>query len=179
MLLQSGELDRARLGALVFADASARDKLNAILHPLIRQRIADQVNLARSQDMAVAVIDAALLLELGAKTQCDAVLTIECPAALQLHRLMTRNQLDESSASQRIAAQISAEQREASAQWRIDNDGSLAELGAALKDFGGLLHCISIGLRMSHAAAARKTVLVTGFPVDVAKRQAKALAAAW
>lgn len=135
MLLQSGELDRARLGALVFADASARDKLNAILHPLIRQRIADQVNLARSQDMAVAVIDAALLLELGAKTQCDAVLTIECPAALQLHRLMTRNQLDESSASQRIAAQISAEQREASAQWRIDNDGSLAELGAALKDF--------------------------------------------
>jgi len=111
MLLENAELDRARLGAHVFADALAREQLNAILHPLIRQSIAEQVEDARAQAVAVAVIDAALLLELGANAQCDAVLTIECARALQLQRLMSRNQLDETAASQRIAAQISPEQR--------------------------------------------------------------------
>ncbi len=135
MLLPSGELDRARLGAHVFADTGARQKLNDILHPLILQRIAEQVEGARANGTAVTVIDAALLLELGANAQCDAVLTIESPRDVQIQRLIARNQLDETSASQRIAAQFSSEQRAAQADWRVDNQGSLAELEGALKLF--------------------------------------------
>ncbi len=128
MRLPDGNLDRARLGALIFADAAARADLNALLHPRIRDRIAADLQAARAQGVALCVVDAALLFELGLDAACDAVVAVDCDEAQQIARLMARNGLTREAAQQRIASQWTAQARNARAGWTLDNRGSLAEL---------------------------------------------------
>ncbi len=128
MRLPDGNLDRARLGALIFADAAARADLNALLHPRIRDRIAADLQAARAQGVALCVVDAALLFELGLDAACDAVIAVDCDEAQQIARLMARNGLTREAAQQRIASQWTAQARNARAGWTLDNRGSLAEL---------------------------------------------------
>ena len=128
MRLPDGNLDRARLGALIFADAAARADLNALLHPRIRDRIAADLQAARAQGVALCVVDAALLFELGLDAACDAVIAVDCDEAQQIARLMARNGLTREAAQQRIATQWTAQARNARAGWTLDNRGSLAEL---------------------------------------------------
>ena len=128
MRLPDGNLDRSRLGALIFADAAARADLNALLHPRIRDRIAADLQAAREQGVALCVVDAALLFELGLDAACDAVVAVDCDEAQQIARLMARNGLTREAAQQRIASQWTAQARNARAGWTLDNRGSLAEL---------------------------------------------------
>ena len=128
MRLPDGNLDRSRLGALIFADAAARADLNALLHPRIRDRIAADLQAARKEGVALCVVDAALLFELGLDAACDAVVAVDCDEAQQIARLMARNGLTREAAQQRIASQWTAQARNARAGWTLDNRGSLAEL---------------------------------------------------
>jgi len=128
MRLPDGNLDRVRLGALVFADAAARASLNGLLHPRIRERIGQDLSEASAQGVSLCVIDAALLFELGLDAACDAVVAVDCDEDQQLRRLMARNGLTRQAAQQRIAAQWTAEARRARAGLTLDNRGSLAEL---------------------------------------------------
>ena len=128
MRLPDGNLDRSRLGALIFADAAARADLNALLHPRIRDRIAADLQAARKEGVALCVVDAALLFELGLDAACDAVIAVDCDEAQQIARLMARNGLTREAAQQRIASQWTAQARNARAGWTLDNRGSLAEL---------------------------------------------------
>jgi dephospho-CoA kinase len=116
-----GKLDRARLGAMVFADEEKRRLLNSILHPLI---IAAQDEWMRARERedpnGIAVIDAALMIETGSYRRFDQVVVIHCRADVQLERLMKRNGLTREEAERRVAAQMPQEEKMRYADFLID-----------------------------------------------------------
>jgi dephospho-CoA kinase len=120
-----GELDRARLADIVFADDSARDDLNGIVHPLVAQRSAELT--AEVQDGAVVVYDVPLLVENGLAGGFDVVVVVEADLATRLRRLEERG-LPEAQAKARITAQATDEQRRAVADELLRNDGNKDEL---------------------------------------------------
>lgn len=118
------ELDRRRLGAIVFADAEARQDLERIVHPAVKAEIDAWLDLTarHKHNLAVAVIP--LLYETGREHDFDVVVTTACAAEEQLRRVMTRDRLSEPQAKQRIAAQLSSEEKVRRADHTIWTDGS-------------------------------------------------------
>ncbi len=113
----SGALDRARLGAIVFADDAARRDLEAIVHPAVYEAVVAWLDAeARRNRSALAVADIPLLFETGRRYPFDAIVVVACPPALQVARLRARDGLDEAAARQRLAA-----------QWPIDDKVRLAD----------------------------------------------------
>lgn len=131
-LTGDGGLDRPRLGRLVFADPAARRALEALLHPLIHREIDRQLGAAAAQQVAVAVLDAALLFEMGLDRACTATATVQADPAQQIARMAARDGLSRDEALQRLAAQASHAERAARATWVIDNRGTLADLEAGV-----------------------------------------------
>ena len=132
MLQADGQLDRPQLGQLVFLDGQARLDLNALLHPLIVERLRAGVAQAQSDGVRVCVLDVPLLLEMTPGVPCDAVWTVECAPQTQVARIVARNGLTAEQARARIAAQWSGDRRKAAATAVLDNDGTLAELEARI-----------------------------------------------
>ncbi|MDQ4500944.1 dephospho-CoA kinase [Sinomonas sp. ASV322] len=130
VMTDDGELDRAALGAIVFADPRRRELLNSIVHPLVRARAAELVA-AAPQD-AVVVEDIPLLVETGQAARFDVVVVVEAPDELRVRRLADRRGMGEDQARARMAAQASGEERRAAADHVIENRGSLSELRAAV-----------------------------------------------
>jgi dephospho-CoA kinase len=125
MLLPDGRLDRARLGSLIFGDAAARARLNAITHPRIRQRMSEEVA-ARAGRPGVLVLDIPLLLENSRTGDIEKVIVVWVDRATQLQRLMQRDRLTAEQANQRIAAQMSLDEKRRRADYVIDNSGTEA-----------------------------------------------------
>lgn len=126
-----GALDRDRMRAHVFAQASAKDALEAIIHPLVAQEINGQAQAAMTEGFATLVFDIPLLVESGRRwrEQVDRVLVIDCPVETQIQRVMARSQFSRETVEKIIAAQATRNQRLHAADWVIDNDQlSLAEL---------------------------------------------------
>jgi dephospho-CoA kinase len=126
-----GELDRARLAGIVFADEAARNDLNGIVHPLVGQRSAELM--AGVADDAIVVYDVPLLAENGLADGFDVVVVVEAELATRLHRLAQRG-LAEADARARIAAQATDEQRRAIADEIVRNDGTEQELADQIRD---------------------------------------------
>lgn len=126
-----GALDRPALAAIVFADERRRSDLNAIVHPLVGQRVAELARAAPAE--AVVVYDVPLLVENDMAGGFDLVVVVEAPAELRLERLAGRG-MPEADARERIRAQASDEQRRAVADEVIVNDGSRDELAAKAHD---------------------------------------------
>jgi dephospho-CoA kinase len=129
VLAADGSLDRERLGRLVFADPEARERLNAIVHPLVRTETATQFAAAEKRDAdAVVVNDVPLLVEGGLQNLYEVVVVVDVPLETQVERLTASRGMSESDARARIAAQASREQRLAAANHVIDNRGDLDDL---------------------------------------------------
>ena len=130
VLRQDGSLDRERLGEIVFADPGLREKLNAIVHPLVREWMAAAeraaVQAAAPPPGPVVVHDVPLLAESRGKAGFDVVIVVDVPPGLQVERLVSLRGMPEDQARARLAAQASREQRLAVADVVIDNSGSLA-----------------------------------------------------
>jgi dephospho-CoA kinase len=126
VLRPDGALDRERLAPLVFADERVLKRLNAIVHPLVRERSAQIV--AGLPADAVVVHDIPLLVENGLAAGFDLVVVVDAPADAQVDRLRRRRGMSEADARARIAAQATREQRRAVADVVIDNAGDLEEL---------------------------------------------------
>ncbi len=121
-----GRLDRRRLAAIVFADPTARSRLEAIVHPRVFEaERAALAAVARERPGSVAVVDAALLLESGNYRWMDAVILVSAPRELQIERLMARDRLSRAEAEARLAAQWPLEAKRRYADFEIDNGGSL------------------------------------------------------
>jgi dephospho-CoA kinase len=121
-VLKNGALDRKALGALVFADSAARARLNAIVHPRVREL---ERRWASAQPKgAVLVTDAALLVETGAHLRFDRLVVVHCEPAVQLARLRARDGLDERSARARIDAQMPVAEKRAFGHFLIDSSGA-------------------------------------------------------
>ncbi|NWG30882.1 MAG: dephospho-CoA kinase [Rhodocyclaceae bacterium] len=129
LLTAESALDRAAMRRLVFADAAARERLEAILHPLIRAESEARLCRLASADYAVLVVP--LLVETGDyRSRVDRVCVVDCPEALQLARVMARSGLSRDEVLAILAAQASRAQRLAAADDVIDNSQGLAELDA-------------------------------------------------
>ncbi len=105
-----GRLRREELARLVFADAQARRRLEAILHPRIQEAWRAQVAAWRAQNRPLGVVVVPLLFEIGAEKEFDAVICVACSAATQRQRLLARGWSPEQ-IQQRIAAQMPIEEK--------------------------------------------------------------------
>lgn len=121
VLTNDGDLDRKKLGAIVFADKEKREKLNSIVHPLVIEAQDKWIRGVESSDPnGIAVIDAALMIESGGYKRFNKLIVVWCESAIQLERLMSRDGLSESDAKQRIAAQMSQNEKKQFADHLID-----------------------------------------------------------
>jgi dephospho-CoA kinase len=126
-VVKDGDIDRAKLGKIVFKDPEKRKKLEAIIHPRVQTALAKKIKTLSPGDILVYEIP--LLVETGAADKFDYIITVEADIENRLDRLFERG-MDEDEAERRIAAQASQEQREAVADSVIINDGDRADLFA-------------------------------------------------
>jgi dephospho-CoA kinase len=122
--VRDGKIDRARLGALVFSDEDARRRLNAIVHPLVREWMAARTALAVQNGAEAVVQDVALLFENGLQRLYSTVLLVYVPEPVQLERLTKGRGLGEDRARAMIAAQMPIDEKRSLASHVIDNSGS-------------------------------------------------------
>jgi dephospho-CoA kinase len=123
----AGHLDRKRLGAVVFADAADRLRLNAIIHPRVRDLFAESVRELDERGEPLACYEVPLLFEVGLEDTLRPVVVVSAPESTQLSRLMARDGRDEASARERLAAQLPLGEKVTRADYVIDNGGTLAE----------------------------------------------------
>jgi dephospho-CoA kinase len=122
ILAADGTLDRRKVRSLVFADAALRARLEAILHPLIRERMLAQLDEIRA---AYVVIVVPLLLETNFATLVDRILVVDCPPEVQIVRVIERDGLSRPDAEAILGAQIDRATRLDAADDIIDNGGTL------------------------------------------------------
>lgn len=121
ILKPDGELDRARLGEIVFTNPRKRKMLEQILHPAIRRIMNER---AKMLDAPYCLFEIPLLIETGRYREMDRVLVVEANEAVRIARIKGRNRLPEPRIRQIIAAQASPEERLAAADDIIDNNGA-------------------------------------------------------
>jgi dephospho-CoA kinase len=125
-------LDRPRLGDIVFADPAKRERLNAIIHPKVGERMAALEQAAGPG--SIVVHDVPLIAENGRAGVYDLVVVVDAPPRSQIERLQRNRDMTREQAEARMAAQASREQRLAIADIVLDNSGSLAELDRQVGD---------------------------------------------
>lgn len=127
-VLSNGQLNREALGRIVFADASAREQLNRIVHPLVRARSEALFEAARTASPHAIIIYAIpLLVEAGSERSFDAVIAVSADEETRVHRLISARGMTEAEARSRVSAQASEDQRLAIADHVIDTNGSLEQ----------------------------------------------------
>ena len=128
ILQPNGEIDRSKLGAIVFADSSQMTKLNRIMHPRMAGMVADKIEQMRSHGIQVAVVEAALLFEAGWEILVDEVWTTDSPLESVFQRLMLRNGLNEEEVRKRLSSQMDIQERLNRSDVVVDNSGGVAAL---------------------------------------------------
>ena len=121
ILKPDGSLNRPALGSIVFADEAQRHKLNSILHPFIIARQDETMRHWEKQTPdAIAVVDAALMIESGGYKRFDKLIVVHCRTQVQLERLMKRDNISREEAERRINAQMPQEEKKKHADYLID-----------------------------------------------------------
>ena len=135
VLRADGTLDREGLGRIVFTDPEKLARLNAIVHPLVGERIATQMaEVERDHPDGVVVYDVPLLVENNLQDGYDVVVVVAASPETQLHRLVEIRGMTREDAQARIAAQAPLEAKLAVADIVVDNNGDLAALDARVKE---------------------------------------------
>lgn len=122
----AGKIDRAKLGAIVFADSAKLARLNAILHPRVEQLSSQQFAEWERQGLDAGFVEAALLVEAGMHRRLDGVVVVWCRPEQQLERMKARG-MSEQEAERRLAAQMPVETKLRYATQQIDTSGSLEQ----------------------------------------------------
>lgn len=125
IIQKDGTLNREKLGAMIFSDTEKRETLNNLLSAQIRRTIMADTETLVNANQPLIVLDIPLLYEAGYETHCDAVMVVYTTEAVQLERLMARNNLTEEEALNRIASQEPIETKKDRADIVIDNNGPL------------------------------------------------------
>lgn len=133
LILEDGQLDRKKLGSIVFQDDQKRKQLNNIMHPAIRKRMNEKQEELIRRGVACLVQDIPLLFENKLQSHVDKVLVVYIDEEEQLKRLMKRDQSSEEEAINRMKAQLSIEEKKRLADAYIDNHGSKEASFAQLK----------------------------------------------
>ena len=139
--VREGRIDRGRLGELVFRDADARRRLNAIVHPLVREWMAARTAEAAERGAEVVVQDIPLLFEIGLERVYSSVVLVYVPEDMQVERLVHGRRFTPERAREVIAAQMPIEEKRRLAHHLIDNSGSIDETRAQVEQlWAKLLH---------------------------------------
>jgi dephospho-CoA kinase len=145
-----GRIDRRRLGARVFADASARQRLEAIMHPAIREACEDEIRAAEAAGRKICMVDAALILEAGRRDRFHKIVVVAASEDIQVHRLVRSRGLAPADARQRLSSQWTTAAKAALADFVIDNSGDLASTEEQVVQ-------VYLALEAIPAAGAKKT----------------------
>ena len=132
VVAEDGSIDRKRLGARVFADRSALARLNAVVHPLIRDAIAARIAAARDATQPI-VVEAALLIEAKWDALVDEVWLVVARCEVIEQRLTSQRGMDRAAVAARTRAQLTDDERKAHADVVIDNSGTRDELRAQIE----------------------------------------------
>ncbi|GAF14982.1 dephospho-CoA kinase [Bacillus sp. JCM 19046] len=127
MIDESGQLDRKKLGSVIFSDQTKREQLNKIVHPFVRSEMKREADEYEQNGHKVIFLDIPLLIENKLEYLVDQTWVVYVDQLTQLNRLITRDQSSEEEALQRINAQQSLEQKKAFATIVIDNRESKEE----------------------------------------------------
>lgn len=129
LLLPDGSLNRLKLGQLIFGDSEKKDKVELILHPLIRQETLKRRQVLENRNEPIAVYDMPLLFETNSQQQFDKVIVVTCKTEQQKERIRLRNPLwSEEEINNRIASQVPLQIKEQAADFVIHNDGNQQHL---------------------------------------------------
>jgi dephospho-CoA kinase len=127
ILLDTEEIDRVKLGSIIFHDAEKRQLLNGIVHPEVRNRMNNQVEAAKVRGEQVMVLDIPLLFESNLTHMVEKTILVYVDRDIQLNRLMERNDLSLEDAEARISSQMPLSDKVALADAVINNNGSISE----------------------------------------------------
>jgi dephospho-CoA kinase len=133
ILNAGGEVDRNRLGNIVFRDTRALTRLNRIVHPAIDEIIDKRIEESRRKGVKAVVLEAAAMVEAGRVGQADEIWVTTAPEATVLGRLLKRSGYSEEESRARIRSQISSKERIRNADVVIDTDCSLDKLNARVE----------------------------------------------
>ncbi len=128
VLAEDGQIDRRKLGAIVFSDPSQLEKLNAIMHPRMYKMIEERIQGLQSGGAETIVVEAAILIEAKWTPLVDEVWVTTAPEDQVIDRIKGRNNMGEEAARARINSQMSSEERAGHADVLIANSGSMDEL---------------------------------------------------
>lgn len=135
VLTIDGELDRKKLGQIVFSDDSKLELLNSVTHPHIRRRMKAQMNELESKNNKVIVLDIPLLFEANMEDLVDIVLVVFAKEEIQIKRIMERDNCTQEEAMRIIKTQISQQDKISKSDYTIDNSGTIEELKEKLNGF--------------------------------------------
>jgi dephospho-CoA kinase len=133
ILCKDGEIDRAKLGKIVFSDRAALKRLNNIVHPEIDKTVTEKTKDCLNRGIKVMVLEAAAMLDMGKEEQVDEVWVTTTPEKVVLNRLMQRSGYNEAETKARIHSQMTNKERIKKAKVVINNDGSLDTLKARVQ----------------------------------------------
>ncbi|MEN6403680.1 MAG: dephospho-CoA kinase [Armatimonadia bacterium] len=140
---EQGHLRRRALGNLIFKDEAARRRLDDLVHPLMTERLRERLAQWRAEGAAVAAVESAVLVEMGARPLVDKVVLVRAGKEERLGRLAERDHLDEQETRRRLAAHERLALGEAPADFTINNDGDLGELRRQVEHVWRRLVCSS------------------------------------
>ncbi|UYO30973.1 dephospho-CoA kinase [Bacillus halotolerans] len=134
ILLENGDIDRRKLGALVFTNEQKRLALNSIVHPAVREEMLKRRDESIANQETFVVLDIPLLFESKLESLVDKIIVVSVTKELQLERLTKRNQLTVEEALSRIRSQMPLEEKVSRADNVIDNSGTLEETKQQLEE---------------------------------------------
>ena len=134
ILQDDGEIDRRKLGAVVFSDPGQLEKLNQIMHPRMARMVADKIEELRDQGAEVVVVEAALLFEAGWDSLVEEVWVTDSTEQVVIERLKQRNGMSEEEARKRISSQMGRTERLERSDYVIENSGDMPTLGNTIKE---------------------------------------------
>lgn len=124
VITPNGELDRAKMASIVFANESKRLLLNSIIHPLVFEEQNRWLAECESSDPnGIAIVDAALMIESGGYKRFDRLIVVWCEPDIQFQRLIKRDGLSETDAKRRIGSQMTQDEKKKYAHYLIDTSG--------------------------------------------------------
>jgi dephospho-CoA kinase len=129
VMAADGSLDRKKLGDVVFADAEARRRLEAVTHPAVRAAMAAETARLDAAGHPLAFYDVPLLYEVGLDRVLDSVVVVWAPRDVQRARLQARDKLAPEDAEARLAAQLPIDEKATRADFVVENTGAPADLG--------------------------------------------------
>jgi dephospho-CoA kinase len=134
-----GRLNRKKLASILFTDPEKLKKVNAYIHPMVKNVFEDWISNFSSESMYV-IREAAILIESGSYKDCDAIILVTAPEELRIERVMNRDGVNKEDVIERIRNQMSEEEKEKYADFIINNDGENPLIQQVLKIHHQLIH---------------------------------------